>query len=408
QFGGWTQEGDGFYVLTNERDPKFFDLYLMKATDYGRTMVYQDTAGYDVSDISPDRRWITLEKSNSTADNNLYLLDTKSAETKLLSPHTDVATFASSGFDPESHWLYYVTDQGTEFKRLSRYELATGKTEDVDKPQWDVTFSGLSHQGRYRVTSTNEDARTVVRLIDNQSGKTVSVPGLPAGDITGPVISWSEKRIAFYLSSDRSPSNLSVYAFGAKPPMRLTNALSPAINSDYLVEAQVVRFASFDGMQIPNILYKPLTADAEHKAPALVFVHGGPGGQTRRDYSALIQYLTNHGYVILGINNRGSSGYGKAFFTADDGKHGHEPLLDCVAGKKYLQGLPFVDPDRIAIVGGSSGGYMVLAALAYQPEEFRAGVDLFGISNWVRTLKSIPPYWESMRKSLYQEIGNPE
>src|SRR5262249_39968008 len=159
----------------------------------------------------------------------------------------------------------------------------------------------------YRVTSTNEDARTVVRLIDNQSGKTVSVPGLPAGDITGPVISWSEKRIAFYLSSDRSPSNLYVYAFGAKTPMRLTNSLSPAITSDYRVEAEVWRFASSEGMQIPNILYKPLTVDAQHKAPALVWVHGGPGDQTRRGYSALIQYLANHGYVILGINNRGSS-----------------------------------------------------------------------------------------------------
>src|SRR4029077_10465283 len=143
---------------------------------------------------------------------------------------------------------------------------ASGKTEDVDKPAWDVTFSGLSHAGRYRVTSTNEDARTVVRVIDNQTGKAVTVPGLPAGYITGQVISWSEKRMAFYVSGDRSPSNLFVYNFGAKTPLRLTNSLSPAINPAYLVDAQVVRFASFDGMQIPNILYKPLTADAQHKA----------------------------------------------------------------------------------------------------------------------------------------------
>jgi dipeptidyl aminopeptidase/acylaminoacyl peptidase len=408
QFGGWTQEGDAFYLMTNERDPKYFDVYLVNATDYARTTVYQDTAGYVVNDISPDRRWITLEKENSTADNNLYLRDAKSGETKLISPHTDVAQFTSSGFDLQSHWLYFATDEGTEFKRLSRYELATGKTEDVEKPQWDVTFSGLSHQGRYRVTSTNEDARTVVRLIDNQTGKTVSVPGLPAGDITGPVISWSEKRIAFYLSSDRSSNNLYVYTFGAKTPMRLTNSMSPEINPRDLVDAQIVRFASFDGMQIPNVFYKPLTADAQHKAPAIVWVHGGPGDQTRRGYSALIQFLANHGYVILGINNRGSSGYGKTFYTADDGKHGHEPLWDCVSGKKYLQTLPYVDPDRIAIVGGSYGGYMVLAALAYQPEEFRAGVDLFGISNWVRTLKSIPSWWEAERKSLYQEVGNPD
>jgi dipeptidyl aminopeptidase/acylaminoacyl peptidase len=139
----------------------------------------------------------------------------------------------------------------------------------------------------------------------------------------------------------------------------------------------------------------------------MLFIHGGPGGQTRKGYSALIQYLVNHGYVILAVNNRGSSGYGKAFFKADDKKHGHEPLWDCVESKKYLATLPYVDASRIGILGGSYGGYMVLAALTLKPTEFAVGVDLFGISNWVRTLESIPPYWESQRKALYEEIGDP-
>ena len=116
----------------------------------------------------------------------------------------------------------------------------------------------------------------------------------------------------------------------------------------------------------------------------------------------------NHGYVVLGINNRGSSGYGQTFFAADDGKHGREPLWDTVAAKKYLQSLDYVDGERIGIIGGSYGGYMVLSALAFQPGEFDVGVDIFGVSNWVRTLESIPPYWESFRKALYQEIGDPE
>ncbi|MBA3692650.1 MAG: S9 family peptidase, partial [Acidobacteria bacterium] len=149
-------------------------------------------------------------------------------------------------------------------------------------------------------------------------------------------------------------------------------------------------------------------ASAQKKAPALVWVHGGPGGQTRTNYSAQMQYLANQGYVILGVNNRGSSGYGKTFYTSDDGKHGREPLWDCVEAKKYLKSLGYVDENKIGIIGGSYGGYMVLAALAFKPEEFAVGVDIFGVSNWVRTLQSIPPYWESFRKSLYKEIGNPE
>ena len=168
-----------------------------------------------------------------------------------------------------------------------------------------------------------------------------------------------------------------------------------------------MRFKSFDGLEIPNILWKPQQASASAKAPAMVLVHGGPGGQTTRAWNVVAQYLANHGYVILGINNRGSSGYGKTFFAADDGKHGREPLWDCVEAKKYLQSLDYVDAERIGIMGGSYGGYMTLAALAFKPDEFKVGVDIFGVSNWVRTLESIPPYWESMREALYQEVGNP-
>ncbi|HEX7176609.1 MAG TPA: prolyl oligopeptidase family serine peptidase, partial [Pyrinomonadaceae bacterium] len=113
------------------------------------------------------------------------------------------------------------------------------------------------------------------------------------------------------------------------------------------------------------------------------------------------------GYVILGVNNRGSSGYGKTFFAADDGKHGREPLWDCIEAKKYLASLGYVDESKIGIIGGSYGGYMVLAALAFKPAEFAVGVDIFGVSNWVRTLQSIPPYWESFRKALYKEMGDP-
>ena len=136
-------------------------------------------------------------------------------------------------------------------------------------------------------------------------------------------------------------------------------------------------------------------------------MHGGPGGQTTKGYSAVIQYLVNHGYVVLGINNRGSSGYGKTFFAADDRKHGREPLWDCVSAKDYLKSLPYVDGNRIGIIGGSYGGYMVLAALAFKPDVFDVGVDIFGVSNWVRTLQNTPPWWEAQRIALFAEMGDP-
>jgi prolyl oligopeptidase len=141
--------------------------------------------------------------------------------------------------------------------------------------------------------------------------------------------------------------------------------------------------------------------------PALLWIHGGPGGQSRTGYNPTIQHLVNHGIAVLAVNNRGSSGYGKTFNHMDDKKHGEVDLDDCVWAKKWLGEQSWCDGEHVGIMGGSYGGYMVLAALAYRPEEFTLGIDIFGVSNWLRTLESIPPWWASFRDSLYAEIGDP-
>jgi dipeptidyl aminopeptidase/acylaminoacyl peptidase len=188
---------------------------------------------------------------------------------------------------------------------------------------------------------------------------------------------------------------------------RLTTALNPAIKQSDLVEASVIRYTSFDGTKIPSILYKPKDATASNKVPALVLVHGGPGGQTTKGYRAMVQHLVNHGYAVLGANNRGSSGYGKTFFHMDDKAHGEGDLQDIIWGRKYLESLDWVDAEKVGIIGGSYGGYMVAAALAFEPDSFDVGIDIFGVTNWVRTLKPIPPWWESFCESLYDEMGDP-
>ena len=315
--------------------------------------------------------------------------------------------YSPQAFDPTSKYLYYLTDEGGEFQYVKRYELATGKTEVVEREPWDVMYTYFSEGGKYRVTATNADARTVIKVREHATDRPVQLPKLPDGDITGVTISPSEKLMAFYLNGDRSPPNLYVYDFATRKATRLTDSLNPEIDPADLVDSQVIRYKSFDGLPIPALLYRPHGASAENKVPAIVLVHGGPGGQARTGYKAQVQFLVNHGYAVLDVNNRGSSGYGKTFFTADDGKHGREPLWDCVEAKKYLISTGWVDPRKVGIMGGSYGGYMVLAALAFKPEEFAVGVDVFGVSNWVRTLQSIPPYWEAIRKSLYKEIGDP-
>ncbi len=236
----------------------------------------------------------------------------------------------------------------------------------------------------------------------------MQLPRLPNGEITGINISDSEKKMAFYVSSSKSPNSLYMYDFANGQSKELLNAMNPEIASADLVEGEVVRFASYDGMEVPNILYKPKNAVTGEKLPVMLMIHGGPGGQTRLNYSPMVQYLVNHGYAILAVNNRGSSGYGKTFFMADDKKHGEADLKDCIAAKKYLATLPFIDTTKIGIMGGSYGGYMTLAALAFAPDEFKVGVDIFGVSNWLRTLNSIPPWWGSFKDALYKEMGDPK
>jgi dipeptidyl aminopeptidase/acylaminoacyl peptidase len=407
-FQGFDHAGDAFFVTTNERDPKFFDLYRYDAKTYERKRVYENNEGYEIGAISDDGGYVALGKTRTTNDNDLYLLDTAAAKVTHLTQHEGDALYSAEDFDPSDKYLYYTSNEGGEFSRLRRYDLAAGTHEDVQSAPWDITYSYFSHNGKYRIAALNVDGSTELHLYDTATGAEVPLPELPAGEIRGASISRSENRMALYLNGDRQPNDLYVLEFGKPEPTRLTTSLSAKIDPADLVDTQVVRFKARDGMEIPNILWKPHQASAQNKAPALLLVHGGPGGQTTRAYNYAAQFLANNGYVILGINNRGSSGYGKTFFAADDGKHGREPLWDCVDGKKYLQTLDYVDPDKIGIMGGSYGGYMTLAALAFQPEEFKVGVDIFGVSNWVRTLQSIPPYWESFREALYQEIGNPE
>ncbi len=407
-FSGWSGDRSAFWVQTNERDPRYFDLYRYDAKTYERTLVYRNEAGYSIGAISHDGKWVSLVKPKTTADSDIYLWSAATNETKHITPHEGQADNSPEDFDPVSGALYYTSNEGSEFMRVRRYDVVTGRHEDVEKTAWDVLYTVFSKNGKYRVTGINEDGRTVIRIRDTRTGRLVPLPKLPAGDITSVRIADSEKRMSFYVNGDRSPSNLYVYELGGKGAIRLTDSLSKDIDAGDLVDSEVVRFKSFDGVVVPSIFYRPHQATSQNKVPALVWVHGGPGGQTRKGYSATIQYLVNHGYAVLGINNRGSSGYGKSFYVADDRKHGKEPLWDCVEGKKYLAGLPYVDPARIGIIGGSYGGYMVLAALAYKPEEFAVGVDIFGVSNWVRTLESIPKWWESQRLALYQEMGNPE
>jgi len=234
RFVGWTYDDKGFYAATNERDAHFFDIYRYNAADYGRTLVYKDETGYDLNDISRDGKWIAFSKANTTNDNNLYLYSVADGKMKPLTPHTGDVSYSAEAFDPESKNLYILSNQGSEFSRVQRYELATGKVSEVEKADWDVMYTHFSRNGKYRVTGVNADGTTQVRVVEAKSGKPVALPKLPDGDVRGVLFSRSEGKMAFTVNGDRSPNNLYVYDFATKKTSKLTNSLSPEIDPEDL------------------------------------------------------------------------------------------------------------------------------------------------------------------------------
>jgi len=409
EFVDWSGDKKSFYLATNERDPQAFDLYRYRTDDYRRTRLFENKDRYTIGAVSPDGRWVALDKTRNNADSDIFLWDTKKPKVApvKITPHEGDVQHATKAFSRDSKRLYYTTDGHGEFTQAWSCDLASRQHVVEIAADWDVLTVGFSESGRYRVSTTNEDARTVLSVLDAKSGQPLQLPRLPKGDITGVKFSPGETRMAFYVTTDRAPPNLYLLDLGAGTHAQLSSTLNPAIDPEDLVDGRVIRYESFDRAAIPAILYQPRQASATSKVPALVWVHGGPGGQSRLGYSAMIQHLVNHGYAVLAVNNRGSSGYGKSFFHQDDRKHGEGDLQDCVQARTYLAGLDWVDGSRVGIIGGSYGGYMVLAALAFAPQAFDLGIDIFGVSNWQRTLESIPPWWGAFRDGLYAEMGDP-
>ncbi len=406
-FFKWSEDKKSMFYTSNVRDQKYFDVYKMTIGEWKPTLFYENKSGLNVGEISADEKTLVLSKTITTSEHQLFLINRETGAQTELSLPDQKGRYSISGISKDSKYAYYLTDGGKEFTYLVQYDIASGERKVMYETNWDVMYSFLSMNETYRVIAINEDGKNNVIMQEAASGKKIDFPVIPDGDILGLSISDSEQLIRLSVGTSKAPNNIYLYNLETKELRKLTESLNKEINPDDLVAAEVVRFKSFDDLEIPAIYYKPLQATADQKVPAMVFVHGGPGGQSRTGYFSLIQYLVNHGYAVLAVNNRGSSGYGKTFYTMDDRNHGDKDLKDCIAGKNWLAAQDYIDGERIGIIGGSYGGYMTMAAMTFTPDEFKVGVNLFGVTNWIRTLKSIPPFWESFRSALYTEMGDP-
>ena len=404
-FYKWSNDNQFLYYLSNKRDSRYFDLYKMKIGQWIPEIIYKNEDNFSLSDISNNEKYLLLSRSITTSENRFYLFDI--IENKRIEISSLPGSYSSAGFSNDNKIFFYITDINNEFSYLNKYDIESMESSLIYETEWDVMYSYLSKNEKYRIIGVNEDGKNSVKIIEVDSNLPIKFPSFNNEDISSVSFSESEQKIRLTVGSSKMPSDLFVYDIEAENLKKITKSLNPKIDSKSLVNAQVIRYKSFDGLEIPAIYYKPLSASKNNKVPALVWVHGGPGGQSRMGFNPLIQYLTNNGYAILAVNNRGSSGYGKSFYKMDDKNHGEKDLQDCIWGKKWLQKQEYIDENKIGIIGGSYGGYMTMAAMTFTPDEFMVGVNIFGVTNWIRTLKSIPPFWEASRKALYDELGDP-
>ena len=404
-FRGWAKDGKSFFYGSNERDSRYMDHYEMNLEDFSSKVIYKNEDGMDFGGMSEDRNYIVLVKPVNTNDTDIFLLNTQTGErTKI---NENLSGNSPQDFAPDNSAFYYTTDDNSEFSYLMKYNIADGTKEKVAEKNWDINSYYFTRNGKYSVTFSNEDAKTVMKVVEVATGNEIDFPTFDNKEVSSASFSRDESMALLRVGGSHTPTNSYSYNLATQELNQLTDVLNDEIDQEDLVSAEVVRFKSFDGLEIPAIYYRPKQASPQNKVPALVWVHGGPGGQSRQGFNPTIQYLVNHGYAILAVNNRGSSGYGKTFYKMDDQNHGDKDLKDCIAGKDWLAEQDYIDGSKIGIIGGSYGGYMTMAALTYAPEEFEVGVNIFGVTNWLRTLKSIPPWWESFKEALYTEMGDP-
>ena len=410
RYGGASSDGRLISYSCNRRNGRDFDVYVRDLETGDERCVFQPGGWVDSAGFSPDGRWVAcVRASEKPADSDLYLVDLHTGEQVHVSPHDDEAEFESPAWFSDSSGLFFSANTGRDNAAIARYELATGSWEYVIEDEWDL-YCVADSAGRHLLVVANVDGYTRLELRDPSTLALVAEVPLPEpgvvnparvrGGYVDPVLSPDGRYLAYHFTSPRIPGDVWLYDSETAATARLTESPS-SVPRDELVEPELVRLPSFDGEPIPAFVFAPEGAEG---LPVIVYIHGGPEGQSRPLFLGLLQYFLGAGFAVVVPNVRGSTGYGKRFEHLDDVHKRLDSVHDLVAVHDLLARDSRFDEARVTLWGGSYGGYMVLAGLAFHPELWAAGVDVVGISNLVTFLENTAEWRRVYREREYGSL----
>jgi dipeptidyl aminopeptidase/acylaminoacyl peptidase len=319
-------------------------------------------------------------------------------------------SYSDARFSRDGKSVYVASDRGSEFMRLIRLDIADGKETVLTKDiPWDVENFDLSPDGKTIAFVTNEDGASRLHLRRTKGNSALSAPKLPLGVVGGVRFHENSRELAFTLSSAKSPSDVYSYALKDEKLERWTESETGGLKAEGFVEPELVKIRSFDGVQVSAFLYRPNPTKFPGKRPVLVSIHGGPESQSRPSFMARNNYyLDELGVALLVPNVRGSAGYGKTFLTLDNGFKREDSVKDIGAFIDWVAKDARLDGGRVAVMGGSYGGYMVLASMVHFNDRLRCGIDIVGISNFLTFLKNTQDYRRDLRRVEYGDERIPD
>jgi len=409
--GPWSSSGKLVAFGSNKRTGLYNDIYLMNpaSPDSAKMLIASTGGGWFPIDFSPDDKQLLVFNYVSVSDNQLYLIDIAKGTSRKLTDSNKPVGYDGLKFAPDGR-LWAASDDGSDVKRLGVLNLETSLFEPlVDEKIWDITDFDISKDGRWIAFEVNQAGRSVLKFYDVQNGTVRSVDTLPAGVISGVAFApWGELGIT--LNSNQTGTD----AYSVNPETlavtRWTRSETGGLDAAANVAPELIEIESFDGEKMSGFLYRPDPARHKGRRPLIISIHGGPEGQATPQFLGRNNYLVNElGIALFYPNVRGSTGFGKRFVALDNGPWLREnSVLDIGAFLDHLRGDRKIDRKRIAVTGGSYGGYMTLASMLRYGERLKAGLEVVGISNFVTFLENTQAYRRDLRRVEYGDERDPE